>query len=170
MLDEVGRFSPQNHTYPNGCHCCEVEVDPETGAVELLRYTVVHDFGRVLNPMMLAGQVHGGVVQGIGQALFEETVYDAESGQLLSGSLMDYCLPRAADLPAIDFHSIATPCPSNPAGFKGCGEAGAAGAPPALVNAVIDALAPLGVRHIDMPLSPQRVWQAIQHATETKLG
>ena len=170
MLDEVGRFSPQNHTYPNGCHCCEVEVDPETGAVELLRYTVVHDFGRVLNPMMLAGQVHGGVVQGIGQALFEETVYDAESGQLLSGSWMDYCLPRAADLPAIDFHSIATPCPSNPAGFKGCGEAGAAGAPPALVNAVIDALAPLGVRHIDMPLSPQRVWHAIQRATETKLG
>lgn len=169
-LDEVGRFSPQNHTYPNGCHCCEVEVDPDTGAVALLRYTVVHDFGRVLNPMMLAGQVHGGVVQGIGQALFEETVYDAESGQLLSGSLMDYCLPRAADLPDIDFLSVETPCPSNPAGFKGCGEAGAAGAPPALVNAVIDALAPLGVRHIDMPLSPHRVWQAIQQATETKLG
>jgi carbon-monoxide dehydrogenase large subunit len=169
-LDEVGRFSPQNHTYPNGCHCCEVEVDPDTGSVALLRYTVVHDFGRVLNPMMLAGQVHGGVVQGIGQALFEETVYDAESGQMLSGSLMDYCLPRADDLPGIDFHSIETPCPSNPAGFKGCGEAGAAGAPPAMVNAVVDALAPLGVRHIDMPLTPQKVWRAIQDAKERADG
>jgi len=169
-LDAVGRFSPQNHTYPNGCHCCEVEVDPDTGAVEILRYTVVHDFGRVLNPMLLAGQVHGGVVQGLGQALFEHTVYDAESGQLLSGSMMDYCLPHAADVPNIDLQTIETASPSNPMRFKGCGEAGAAGGPPALVNAVIDALAPLGVRHIDMPLTPQRVWQAIQRAKEKTSG
>lgn len=169
-LDAVGRFSPQNHTYPNGCHCCEVEVDPETGAVEILRYTVAHDFGRVLNPLLLAGQVHGGVVQGLGQALFEHTVYEAESGQLLSGSLMDYCLPHAADVPNIDFHPLETAEPSNPMGFKGCGEAGAAGGPPALVNGVLDALAPLGVRHIDMPLTPQRVWQAIRDAKENQRG
>ncbi len=169
-LDAVGRFSPQNHTYPNGCHCCEVEVDPDTGAVEIMRYTVAHDFGRVLNPIMLAGQVHGGVVQGLGQALFEHTVYDPESGQLLSGSLMDYCLPHAADVPNIDFHPLVTASPSNPMGFKGCGEAGATGGPPALVNAVLDALSPLGVRHIDMPLTPQRVWQAIQDAKEKSRG
>ena len=163
-LSAVGRFTPENHTYPNGCHLCEVEVDPETGAVDILRYTVVHDFGRVLNPLLLAGQVHGGVVQGLGQAAFEATVYDS-AGQLLSGSLMDYCLPRADQLPAIDFVSIETPCPSNPAGFKGCGEAGAAGAPPAFVNAVLDALAPLGVRRLDMPLTAERVWRAIREAT-----
>ena len=159
----MGRFAPDNHTYPNGCHVCEVEVDPETGAVALLRYTVTHDFGRVLNPLLLAGQVHGGVAQGLGQAGFEATVHD-RSGQLLSGSFMDYCLPRAGDLPPIRFTPVETPCPSNPAGFKGCGEAGAAGSPPAFVNAVVDALAPLGVRHIDMPLTPERVWRAIDDA------
>ena len=164
-LRAVGRFAPENHTYPNGCHVCEAEVDPETGAVELLRYTVTHDFGRVLNPPMLAGQVHGGVAQGLGQALFEATVHDAE-GQLLSGSFMDYCLPRAGDLPAIAFAPVETPCPANPAGFKGCGEAGAAGAPPAAVNAVLDALAPLGVRHTDMPLTAERVWRAVREAKD----
>ncbi|HEX9645918.1 MAG TPA: xanthine dehydrogenase family protein molybdopterin-binding subunit [Alphaproteobacteria bacterium] len=165
-LDAIGRFSPQNHTYPNGCHCCEVEVDPETGAVRILRYTVVHDFGRVLNPLLLAGQVHGGVAQGLGQAVFEHVAYDPESGQLLTGSFMDYCVPRADQLPAIDLETVATPSPSNPAGFKGCGEAGAAGAPPAVVNAVVDALAAYGVRHLDMPLTPERVWRAIRAARQ----
>ncbi len=164
-LQAVGRFTPTNHTYPNGCHVCEVEVDPETGAVDILRYTVAHDFGRVLNPLMLAGQVHGGVVQGLGQAGFEHTVHDA-SGQLLSGSFMDYCVPRADQIPNIDFIPLETPCPSNPAGFKGCGEAGAAGSPPALVNAVLDALAPFGVRHIDMPLTSERIWRALNAARE----
>ena len=162
-LRAVGRFTPENHTYPNGCHVCEVEVDPETGAFDIVRYSVVHDFGRALNPPMLAGQVHGGVAQGLGQAGFEATVHDSE-GQLLSGSLMDYCLPRADQLPAIDFVPVETPCPANPAGFKGCGEAGAAGSPPALVNAVVDALAPFGVRHLDMPLTPERVWRALAGA------
>ena len=162
-LRAVGRFAPENHTYPNGCHVCEVEVDPETGAVAIERYTAAHDFGRVLNPLLLAGQVHGGVAQGLGQAGFEATVHDP-SGQLLSGSFMDYCLPRAGDLPPIDFAPMETPCPSNPAGFKGCGEAGAAGSPPAFVNAVVDALAPCGVRHLDMPLTPERVWRALRKA------
>ena len=162
-LRAVGRFAPENHTYPNGCHVCEVEVDPETGAVAIERYTATHDFGRVLNPLLLAGQVHGGVAQGLGQAGFEATVHDP-SGQLLSGSFMDYCLPRAGDLPPIDFAPVETPCPSNPAGFKGCGEAGAAGSPPAFVNAVVDALAPCGVRHLDMPLTPERVWRALREA------
>jgi carbon-monoxide dehydrogenase large subunit len=166
-LVAVGRFTPENHTYPNGCHCCEVEIDPDTGAVRIVAYSVAHDFGRTLNPLMLAGQVHGGIAQGLGQAGFEHVVYD-ESGQLLSGSLLDYCLPRADQIPAIDFQSLETPSPSNPAGFKGCGEAGAAGSPPALANAVMDALKPLGVRHLDMPYTPQRVWRAIQDARKTQ--
>jgi carbon-monoxide dehydrogenase large subunit len=142
-------------------------VDPETGLLEIVAYTVAHDFGRTLNPLMLAGQVHGGVVQGLGQAGFEHVVYD-ETGQFLSGSLLDYCLPRADQLPLIDFLSLETPSPSNPAGFKGCGEAGAAGSPPALANAVMDAFRPLGVRHIDMPYTPQRVWRAIQDARNSQ--
>ena len=162
-LAAVGRFTPENHTYPNGCHCCEVEIDPDTGLVEILAYTVAHDFGRTLNPLLLAGQVHGGVVQGLGQAAFEQVIYDPDSGQLLTGSFLDYCVPRADQVPAIDFLSLETPAPSNPAGFKGCGEAGAAGAPPAFANAVVDAL---GVRHIDMPLTPERVWRAIREATD----
>ncbi len=166
-LVTIGRFTPENHTYPNGCHCCEVEIDPETGIVTIAAYAVAHDFGRTLNPLMLAGQVHGGVAQGLGQAGFEHVVHD-ENGQLLSGSLLDYCLPRADQLPPIDFESLETPSPSNPAGFKGCGEAGAAGAPPALANAVMDALKPLGVRHFDMPYTPQRVWRAIQDARKSQ--
>ena len=161
-LDGARTFSPPNHTFPAGCHVCEVEIDRETGRLEIAAYIVVHDFGRLLNPMLLAGQVHGGVAQGLGQAAFEHTAYDTD-GQLLAGSLMDYCLPRADDLPDIDFTSRPTPCPSNPLGFKGCGEAGAAGAPPAFANAVVDAL---GVRHIDMPLTPERVWRAIREATD----
>ena len=163
-LDEWGEFVPPNHTFPNGCHLCEVEIDPDTGAMDILRYAVVHDFGRLLNPLMLEGQVHGGVAQGLGQAAFEDTAYDAD-GQLLAGSFMDYCVPRADDMPAFEFTSNPTECPANPMGFKGCGEAGAAGAPPALINAVVDALRPLGIRHIDMPVTPERLWRAIRNAS-----
>lgn len=159
-LDEDARFTPDNFTFPYGCHICEVEVDPDTGDVEIVGYTAVHDFGRALNPLLLAGQVHGGLAQGIGQALTEHTVYD-DSGQMLSGSFMDYGLPRADDLPAFNFVHRETPSPRNPLGVKGCGEAGAAGSPPAVINAIVDALSPYGVRHLDMPATPQRVWQAL---------
>ncbi len=149
-------------TYPNGCHIVEVEIDPATGKVEVLRYTVCDDFGSVINPMLLAGQVHGGIAQGLGQALFEHTVYDEQSGQLLSGSLMDYALPRADQLPNIDFNFHNSPCTTNPLGIKGSGEAGAIGAPPAVMNAIADALYhAAGIKHIDMPATPQRVWQAL---------
>ncbi|MGF1592268.1 MAG: xanthine dehydrogenase family protein molybdopterin-binding subunit [Kiloniellaceae bacterium] len=165
-----GTIEGQHHlvagtqTYPNGCHLCELEVDPDTGVVKLLRYVVVDDFGVVVNPLLVGGQVHGGTVQGIGQALLEHTVYDQE-GQLLSGSLMDYCLPRADDVPAIELTLVEDmPCTTNPMGVKGAGEAGAIGACPAVINAVVDALAPLGIRHIDMPATPEKVWRAIQDA------
>ncbi len=151
-------------TFPNGCHVAEVEVDRETGMVHLLGYVAADDFGTAINPMLLVGQVQGGVAQGIGQALMERTVYDAESGQLLSGSFMDYALPRAADLPNLDVLLLGTPTAANPLGVKGAGQAGAIAAPPAVVAAVLDALAPLGVTHLDMPLTPERVWQAIQAA------
>ena len=156
-------FKPTNDTYPNGCHVAEVEIDPETGIIEIQRYLVVHDFGVVLNPLLLKGQIDGGVAQGLGQAAMEQIVYDKD-GQLLTGSLMDYTLPRAADFPEIEFISCPTPAPTNPWGVKGCGEAGCAAAPPALVNAVIDALSPYGVRHIDMPLTAEKVWRAIRGA------
>ena len=151
------------YNYPNGCHVAEVEVDPETGMVTVARYTVVDDFGRVLNPLLVAGQVHGGVAQGIGQALFEHALYEP-GGQLVTGSTMDYALPRADVLPAFDvsFHEV--PCANNPLGVKGCGEAGSIAAPPTVINAVIDALWDLGVRHIDMPATPERVWRAIRQA------
>jgi carbon-monoxide dehydrogenase large subunit len=154
-------------TFPNGCHIAEVEVDPETGAVILARYTAVDDFGTLLNPMLTLGQVQGGVVQGIGQAMLEHTLYDPESGQMLSGSFMDYALPRADDIPPLDitFNGVATA--ANPLGVKGAGQAGAIAAPQALVSAVLDALAPLGVTHLDMPLTPQRVWRAIQQHAPT---
>jgi carbon-monoxide dehydrogenase large subunit len=147
-------------TFPNGIHVAEVEVDPETGHVALLRYTGVDDFGTVLNPMLLEGQVHGGLAQGIGQALTERVVYD-DSGQLLTGSFMDYALPRAADLPWLDvsFEGVATS--ANRIGLKGAGQSGAIAAPQAVVAAVLDALRPLGVEHIDMPLTPERVWRAV---------
>jgi carbon-monoxide dehydrogenase large subunit len=157
-------FKPSNYTFPNGCHICELEIEEATGEVEILRYTVVDDFGVTLNPLMLAGQVHGGVAQGVGQALQEHVVYDPESGQLLSGSFMDYQMPRAVDFPPIDFTTHNVPCRSNPLGVKGAGEAGAIGAPPAVINAVIDALAPLGLRQIDMPATSERIWRAISDA------
>ncbi|WP_135449062.1 xanthine dehydrogenase family protein molybdopterin-binding subunit [Tabrizicola caldifontis] len=163
-LEETAFYDPSNFTYPAGAYGCEVEVDPETGKVEIVAFTAADDFGNVVNPMIVEGQVHGGLAQGIGQAMLENCVYD-ENGQLLSGSFMDYAMPRADDLPfyRVD-HSCATPCTHNPLGVKGCGEAGAIGSPPAVVNAVIDALHRGGfthVTHIDMPVSPARVWQAI---------
>ena len=164
-IDEHARFETDNLTFPNGCHICELEVDPATGQVRIARYLVVDDFGKVVNPALCIGQVHGGAVQGIGQALMEHTVYEPDSGQLLSGSFMDYCLPRADDVPDLEVTLVEDfPCATNPMGVKGAGEAGAIGAPPALINALLDALAPLGVTHIDMPATPERVWRAIRQA------
>ena len=162
-LEETAFYDPANFTYPSGAYACEVEVDPETGKVTIEKFAAADDFGNVVNPMIVEGQVHGGIAQGIGQALLEAAVYD-ENGQLQSASYMDYAMPRADDLPFyIVDHSCCTPCTHNPLGVKGCGEAGAIGSPPAVVNAVIDALASGGknVPHIDMPLTPHRVWKAI---------
>ena len=155
-------------TFPNGTHVAEVEVDPDTGALALLRYTGVDDFGAVVNPMLLEGQIQGGLAQGIGQAMLERTVYDPSSGQLLTGSFMDYTLPRAADLPPLSVHLNGIPTNANPLGVKGAGQAGAIAAPQAVVAAVLDALRPLGVRHLDMPLTPERVWQAIAASLPTE--
>ncbi len=160
-LEETSFYDPANFTYPAGAYICEVEVDPDTGVVEVQNFVAADDFGNVVNPMIVEGQVHGGLAQGLGQALMEHAVYDKD-GQIASGSFMDYAMPRAADFPMFDVdHSCNTPCTHNPLGVKGCGEAGAIGSPPALVNAVVDALADKGVTHIDMPLSPQRVWAAM---------
>ena len=152
---ESGHFTPPAPTFPNGCHVCEVEIDPETGLIEIVRYLVVDDFGTVINPLLLAGQVHGGIAQGVGQAMLERTVYDPESGQLLTGNLTDYAVPHADTLPRIEFSYNIVPCRTNPLGVKGAGEAGAIGAPPALVNAVVDAVAEFGIDHLDMPLTPR---------------
>ena len=163
-LEETAFYDPSNFTYPAGAYCCEVEVDPETGKVSIERFAAADDFGNIINPMIVTGQVHGGLAQGIGQALLENCAYD-ENGQLLSASYMDYAMPRADDLPMFSVdHSCQTPCTHNPLGVKGCGEAGAIGSPPAVVNAVVDALRSAGkdVTHIDMPLSPDRVWAAMQ--------
>jgi carbon-monoxide dehydrogenase large subunit len=155
-------FAPSEATYPNGTHIAEVEVDPDTGATTLLNYVVVDDFGVTLNPLLLAGQVHGGAAQGIGQALMEHAIYDESSGQILSASLMDYALPRADDTPAFTFETRNVPCRTNPLGVKGAGEAGAIGSCPAVMNAVVDALwRAYRIRHIDMPVTPQRLWAAL---------
>jgi carbon-monoxide dehydrogenase large subunit len=167
-FDESGHFTPPQPTFPNGCHVCEVEIEPDSGHIDILRYLVVDDFGTVVNPLLLAGQVQGGVAQGVGQAMLERTVFDPETGQLLTGSLTDYAIARAEDLPAIEFAYNIVPCRTNPLGVKGAGEAGAIGAPPALVNAVVDALAELGIEHLDMPLTPERVWRAIRAAEQRK--
>ena len=151
-------------TFPNGCHIAEVEVDPDTGALTLERYTAVDDFGTLINPMLTVGQVQGGVAQGIGQAMLEHTVYDPDSGQMLSGSFMDYTLPRAQDLPEFDITLTGVPTNANPLGVKGSGQAGAMASPQAIIAAVLDALAPLGVTHIDMPATPERIWRAMQDA------
>ncbi|MDF2096728.1 xanthine dehydrogenase family protein molybdopterin-binding subunit [Aquibaculum arenosum] len=163
-LKATGDYTAEALTYPNGTHVCELEVDEDTGVTKVLRYLVVDDFGTVVNPMMAAGQVHGGAAQGLGQALLEHTVYD-EEGQLLTASLMDYCLPRADDMPPIEVNLVEDlPCKTNPMGVKGAGEAGAIGAPPAIINALIDALSPIGPAQIDMPATPEKVWRAIQEA------
>jgi carbon-monoxide dehydrogenase large subunit len=154
---------PSASTYPNGCHVAEVEVDPDTGVAEVVSYVCVNDFGTVINPMIVAGQLHGGVVQGIGQALMELAVYDAD-GQLLTGSYMDYAMPRAVDVPSFSIADHPAPAKTNPLGVKGCGEAGCAGALTSVTNAVIDALAERGIRHLDMPLTPFRIWQALHSA------
>jgi aerobic carbon-monoxide dehydrogenase large subunit len=163
-LYETGTFSPADSTYPNGCHVCEVEIDAETGELDILSYVVVDDVGTVVNPIGLKGQIHGGVAQGLGQAVMEQIVYDRESGQMLTGSFMDYAMPRADDFPYIAVES--NPCPTrlNPLGAKGAGEAGTVGALPAVVNAVLDALAPLGVRHIEMPTTSECIWRAMRGA------
>jgi carbon-monoxide dehydrogenase large subunit len=163
-LDAAEIAAIDNHTFPNGCHMAEVEVDPETGSIELMRYTVCDDFGKTVNPLIVRGQVAGGVAQGYGQAVLEHTVYDPESGQLLSGSFMDYALPHADQFPDIEVELLEIPCATNPLGVKGAGEAGAVGSPPALINAIIDALSPDGVTHIDMPATPERVWRALELA------
>ncbi len=163
-LAESAIVLPPGPTYPNGCHVCEVEIDRDTGTVEILSYVVVDDVGRMLNPLLVKGQVHGGVVQGAGQALMEQVVYDDASGQLLTGSFMDYTMPRADDFPSFDVVGHEVPSANNPFGFKGAGEAGTVGALPAVMNAVCDALRPLGIRHIDMPATSQRIWQAMRDA------
>ena len=163
-LEETAFYDPLNFTYPGGTHICEVEIDPETGATQVVNFTAVDDVGRVINPMIVEGQVHGGLAQGIGQALLERCVYDEESGQLLTGSYMDYTMPRADNLPSFKVGNHVTLCTHNPIGAKGVGEVGAIGSPPAVINAVIDALSPLGVTDISMPATPLKVWQAIQSA------
>jgi carbon-monoxide dehydrogenase large subunit len=163
-LDAAEVAEIKAHTFPNGCHIAEVEVDPETGVIRVVRYSVTDDVGKAVNPLIVRGQVHGGVAQGFGQAVLERTSYDPDSGQLLSGSLMDYALPRADDLPDIEVDLIEVPCASNPLGVKGAGEAGAVGSPPAVINALVDALASDGIRNIDMPATPEKVWKAIEMA------
>jgi carbon-monoxide dehydrogenase large subunit len=165
-LDETAFYDPTNFTFPAGTHICEVEIDPETGVVRVVNFSACDDFGNIINPMIVEGQVHGGLAQGIGQALLECCVYDKESGQLLTGSYMDYTMPRSDDLPSFKVATKVTPCTHNPLGAKGCGEAGAIGAPAALMNAVHDALAASGVKYLDMPATPHRVWQALQTARQ----
>jgi carbon-monoxide dehydrogenase large subunit len=167
-LYETGTFSPKQDTWPNGSHVCEVEVDPDTGAVTLVGYVIVDDVGTVINPLTLKGQIHGGVAQGVGQALMEQVVYDGESGQLLTASFMDYAMPRADTLCAMHIQSNPVPTKLNPMGAKGAGEAGTVGALPVVICAVVDALAPLGVRDLDMPATGERVWRAIQDARATR--
>ena len=160
-MDQRAFYDPKNFTFPAGCHVCEVEVDPETGTVEIAKFTAIDDFGNIVNPMIVEGQVHGGIVHGIGQALYEGCIYDPETGQLLTGSYMDYRMPRADDLPSFKVDFTVTPCPHNSLGVKGCGEAGAIAAPAAVINALTDAL---GIDHLDMPATPEKVWRAAQAA------
>src|SRR5712691_3800296 len=163
-FSETAAFTPPSVTFPNGTHVCEIEIDPDTGMVAIVRYTVVDDVGRMVNPMLVKGQIHGGIVQGLGQGLYENLAYDA-GGQLLAGTFMDYAMPRADDMPGFEVGAHEVPTQVNPLGAKGVGEAGTVGALPALMNAVNDALAASGVRHLDMPVTPERVWRAIHEAT-----
>ena len=164
-LDGIGSHAgvpggPPN--YPNGCQVCEVEVDPDTGTVRIDRFAAVDDLGMIINPMIVEGQIHGGIAQGVGQALFEHVVYEESSGQLMTGSFQDYGMPRADDFPSFASELVEIPCKTNPLGIKGIAESGTIGAPPTVVNAVIDALKERGVDHLDMPLTPARVWAALR--------
>jgi carbon-monoxide dehydrogenase large subunit len=161
-LDETAFYDPKNFTFPSGAHIAEIEIDPDTGHLTIINFTASDDFGRIINPMIVAGQVHGGLAQGIGQALLEGCVYDKATGQLLTGSYNDYAMPRADDLPNFALSTHVTLCTHNPLGVKGCGEAGAIGAPAAIANAIVDALKPLGVRHVEMPATPEKLWRLIQ--------
>lgn len=163
-LGALKTYVPPNATYPNGCHVCEVEIDPDTGLLDVLSYHVVDDVGRAINPPLVHGQIHGAVSQGMGQVLLEQIVYDSESGQLLTGSFMDYCMPRADDIPTMEIENNNVPTMTNPMGVKGIGEAGAVGALPAVLSAVIDALSIKGIDHFDMPATPERIWRALQDA------
>jgi len=169
-LEGSGSHSPEPPSHPNGAHAVEVEIDPETGEVTVDRYVMVDDLGQVLNPMIVNGQQHGGVAQGIGQALYEHAVYDRDSAQLVTGSFMDYVMPRADMLPNFEIALEEVPCKTNPIGVKGIGESGTIGAPPVVINAVIDALSPLGIDRIDMPATPGRVWAAIQAAKNASVA
>ena len=160
-MAETHFFEPSNFTYPFGTHIAIVEVSADTGEIEIKRYIAVDDCGNIINPLLVEGQLHGGIVQGLSQALFEEVVYD-EGGQMLSGSFMDYALPRAHHFPRFEMDNTITPSPVNPMGVKGVGEAGTIGSTPCIVNAVVDALKPFGVRHIDMPLRPEKIWRLMQ--------
>jgi carbon-monoxide dehydrogenase large subunit len=166
-VDHATKETPS--TFPNGCHVAEVEIDPETGVTRIVRYTGISDFGTIVNPMIVAGQLHGGVAQGIGQALMEEVSYD-ESGQPVTGSFMDYAMPRAEDIPLMAVGDHPSPAKTNPLGTKGCGEAGCAGSLAVIVNAVLDALSEYGIAQIDMPLTPERVWRAIEDAKAKKVA
>jgi aerobic carbon-monoxide dehydrogenase large subunit len=163
-LKEGAFYDPTNFTFPAGCHICEVEVDQETGESEIVAWTAVDDFGTVINPMIVEGQVHGGIAQGVGQALLERAVYDKD-GQLVTGSFMDYCMPRAIDLPTLKVDTTTTKAPSNPLGIKGCGEAGAIAAPVAVINAITDAI---GSEELSMPATAQTVWQVLQKTSAKK--
>jgi carbon-monoxide dehydrogenase large subunit len=165
LLTTTREFTVPGRSYPNGAHFAEVEVELATGRVDVVKYTVVDDFGYLINPMLAEGQVHGGVAQGIGQAVTEEVVF-SEEGQLLSGSFMDYAMPRASDVPLMAFHAELVPSTANAIGMKGCGEAGTVGALAAVTNAALDALWEAGVRHVDMPLTPVRVWSWLQGARQ----
>ena len=163
-LDDEFTRTPDFSTFPNGCHICELEIDPDTGTLEIVNYNVMDDFGMALNPLLLMGQIHGGIGQGVGQALMEKTIYDKDSGQLVSGSFMDYAMPRAGDISHMKVGSNPVPTKLNPLGAKGAGEAGTVGALAAVMNAILDALSPLGVTELQMPATSERVWQAIRKA------
>src|SRR5271167_2590086 len=163
-LDETLFYDPTGMGAPSGVHMAYVDVDPETGIVEILDYVAVDDAGTIINPLLAAGQIHGGVVQGIAQALYEEVSYDPDTGQLMTGSLLDYAVPRAEHVPSIRSLFQQTPSPTNPIGVKGIGESGSIAAPPCMVHAVLAALSPFGIKHLDMPMTPPRIWSAIQAA------
>ncbi|MBT5457454.1 MAG: xanthine dehydrogenase family protein molybdopterin-binding subunit, partial [Rhodospirillaceae bacterium] len=162
-INEDATYTATTMNYPNGCHICELEIDPDTGEIDVVDYNVVDDVGTVMNPLLLKGQIMGGIAQGLGQALMEEIAYD-DGGQLITGSFMDYTMPRAQSMSYMDIKSNPVPTKTNPLGIKGAGEAGNVGGLAAVMNAVIDALSPLGIKHMDMPCTPQRLWQAIRDA------